>query len=74
MQPFDAIARMKLLDVIEYRYSKKSTIITSRIPVNEWHDTIGDKTVANAVLDRIVHQTVKIELYGESLRKPKMLI
>ena len=72
MQPFDAIARMNLLDVIEDRYGKKSTIITSQIPVNEWHDTIGDKTVADAVLDRIVHRALRIELYGESLRKLKM--
>ena len=72
MQPFDAIARMNLLDVIEDRYGKKSTIITSQIPVNEWHDTIGDKTVADAVLDRIVHRALRVELYGESLRKLKL--
>ncbi|MCD8178502.1 MAG: IS21-like element helper ATPase IstB [Tannerellaceae bacterium] len=69
MQPFDAIARMNLLDVIEDRYGKKSTIITSQIPVNEWHDWVGDKTVADAVLDRIVHRSLRVELYGESLRK-----
>lgn len=72
MQPFDATARMNLLDVIEDRYGKKSTIITSQIPVNEWHDTIGDKTVADAVLDRIVHRSLRVELYGESLRKLKL--
>jgi len=72
MQPFDVTARMNLLDVIEDRYGKKSTIITSQIPVNEWHDQIGDKTVADAVLDRIVHRSLRVELYGESLRKLKM--
>ncbi|MCD7901662.1 MAG: IS21-like element helper ATPase IstB [Bacteroides sp.] len=72
MQPFDATARMNLLDVIEDRYGKKSTIITSQIPVNEWHDTIGDKTVADAVLDRIVHRSLRVELYGDSLRKLKL--
>lgn len=72
MQPFDATARMNLLDVIEDRYGKKSTIITSQIPVNEWHDTIGDKTVADAVLDRIVHRSLRVELYGDSLRKFKL--
>lgn len=72
MQPFDAAARMNLLDVIEDRYGKKSTLITSQIPVNEWHDTIGDKTVADAVLDRLVHRALRVELYGESLRKLKL--
>jgi DNA replication protein DnaC len=68
VQPFDAAARMNLLDVIEDRYGKISTIITSQ----DWHDVIGDKTVADAVLDRIVHQAIRIELYGESLRKKKI--
>lgn len=72
MQPFDATARMNLLDVIEDRYGKKSTIITSQIPVNEWHEQIGDKTVADAVLDRLVHRALRVELYGESLRKLKV--
>lgn len=72
MQPFDTTARMNLLDVIEDRYGKKSTIITSQIPVNEWHEQIGDKTVADAVLDRLVHKALRVELYGESLRKLKI--
>ena len=71
LQPFDATARMNLLDVIEDRYGKKSTIITSQIPVKEWYDVIGEKTVADAVLDRIIHQSLRVELYGESLRKQK---
>jgi DNA replication protein DnaC len=72
MQPFDATARMNLLEVIEDRYGKKSTIITSQVPVNEWHDAIGDKTVADAVMDRIVYRSIRVELYGESLRKLKL--
>lgn len=72
LQPFDATARMNLLDVIEDRYGKKSTIITSQIPVKEWYDVIGEKTVADAVLDRLVHQSLRVELYGESLRKQKL--
>ncbi|WP_296939325.1 IS21-like element helper ATPase IstB [uncultured Dysgonomonas sp.] len=72
LQPFDATARMNLLDVIEDRYGKKSTIITSQIPVKEWYDVIGEKTVADAVLDRLVHQSLRVELYGESLRKQKV--
>ena len=69
MQPFDAQSRMNLMDVIEDRYGKKSTIITSQIPVKDWYDVIGDKTVADAIMDRVVHQAIRIELFGESLRK-----
>lgn len=67
MQPFDATVRMNLLGVIEDRYGKKSTIITFQIPVNEWHEQIGDKTAADAV-----HKDLRVELYGESLRKLKV--
>jgi DNA replication protein DnaC len=71
LQPFDAQARMNLLDVIEDRHQKRSTIITSQIPVKEWYEIIGEKTIADAVLDRIVHQSLRIELFGESLRRKK---
>ena len=71
LQPLDAGARLNLLDIIEDRHAKKSTIITSQIPVKDWYDMIGEKTIADAVLDRIVHQAVRIELFGESLRKNK---
>ncbi|WP_034502596.1 ATP-binding protein, partial [Butyricimonas virosa] len=53
------------------RHGKKSTIITSQVPVKDWYDVIGEKTIADAVLDRIVHQAIRIELFGESLRKCK---
>ena len=71
MQPFDITSRMNLMDIIEDRYGKKSTIITSQIPVRNWYDVIGDKTVADAIMDRVVHQSIRIELFGESLRKNK---
>ena len=71
LQPFDSQARMNLLDIIEDRHEKHSTIITSQIPVKEWYDIIGEKTIADAVLDRIVHQSLRIELFGESLRRKK---
>ena len=48
---------------------KKTTILTSQVPVKNWYDLIGDKTVADAVLDRLVHNVLRIELHGESLRK-----
>jgi DNA replication protein DnaC len=69
LQPFDSQARGNLLDIIEDRHEKRSTIITSQIPVKQWYDIIGDKTIADAILDRIVHQSLRIELFGESLRK-----
>ncbi|HCO67607.1 MAG TPA: ATP-binding protein [Dysgonomonas sp.] len=71
LQPFDNQARSILLDIIEDRHQKRSTIITSQIPVKDWYDIIGEKTIADAVLDRIVHHALRVELYGESLRKKK---
>jgi DNA replication protein DnaC len=69
VQPFDAGSRALLLDIIEDRHGKRSTIITAQVPVKKWHELIGEKTLADAILDRIVHQSIRIELYGESLRK-----
>ena len=71
IQPFDSQGRMNLMDIIEDRHGKKSTVITSQVPVRDWYDVIGEKTIADAVLDRIVHQAIRIELFGESLRKCK---
>jgi DNA replication protein DnaC len=71
VQPFDAQGRALLLDIIEDRHGKRSTIITAQVPVKKWHEIIGEKTLADAILDRIVHQSIRIELYGESLRKKK---
>jgi DNA replication protein DnaC len=69
VQPLDAQSRALLLDIIEDRHGKRTTIITSQVPVKKWHEVIGEKTLADAILDRIVHQSIRIELYGESLRK-----
>lgn len=71
LQPFDSQSRIALLDIIEDRHQKRSTIITSQIPVKEWYDVIGEKTIADAVLDRIVHNSLRVELFGESLRRKK---
>ncbi len=70
--PLDATNRSALMEIIEDRNGKSSTIITSQVPVNKWHDVIGEKTVADAILDRIIHQAHRIELKGESLRKNKL--
>jgi DNA replication protein DnaC len=69
VQPLDNQSRSLLLDIIEDRHGKRSTIITSQVPVKKWHEVIGEETLADAILDRIVHQSIRIELYGESLRK-----
>jgi DNA replication protein DnaC len=71
MQAFDSQSRGILMDIIEDRHQKRSTIITSQLPVKGWYDVIGEKTVADAVLDRLVHNSLRVELYGESIRKRK---
>lgn len=58
-----------LLEIVEDRYDKGSIVITSQIPVDRWHDLIGVPTLADAVLDRVIHNAYRIELAGESLRK-----
>ena len=69
LAPVDAAARHDLLEILEERYGRRSTIITSQFPVAKWYDLIGDPTYADAILDRIVHNAHRIELTGESLRK-----
>jgi DNA replication protein DnaC len=59
-----------LLEVIEDRHQRRSTILTSQLPINTWHDNLGDPTLADAICDRILHTAHRIELRGESLRKP----
>lgn len=69
IQPFDSQSRLSLMEIMEDRHDKRSTIITSQLPVKQWHEVIGEKTIADAILDRIVHRAHRIELKGESLRK-----
>lgn len=71
LQPIDNTIRLALLQILEDRYAKKSIIITSQLPVNKWHQYIGEPTLADAIMDRITANAHKIELKGESLRKPK---
>ena len=63
--------RHDLLEIFEERYRRKSTLITAQLPVAQWHDMIGEPTIADAILDRIVHNAHRISLEGESLRKRK---
>jgi DNA replication protein DnaC len=74
MQPLDTHNRSALIEIIEDRHGKRSTIITAQLPVAQWHDVIGEKTIADAVLDRIVHNAYRIEMVGESLRKRQPLL
>jgi DNA replication protein DnaC len=74
MQPLDSHNRAALIEIIEDRHGKRSTIIAAQLPVAQWHDVIGEKTIADAVLDRIVHNAYRIEMVGESLRKRQPLL
>ena len=69
LQAFDNNTREILMDIIEDRYDKMSTLISSQIPVSVWYDIIGEGTIADAILDRIVNSSHRIDLKGESLRK-----
>lgn len=69
LQAIDNQSRITLLEIIEDKHDKGSVIITSQVPVSGWYDIIGEKTVADAILDRLVHDAHRIELQGESLRK-----
>jgi DNA replication protein DnaC len=69
IQPFDGPGRAMLMEIIEDRHGKGSLIVTSQLPVSKWYDIIGDKTMADAILDRIIHQSHRVELSGESMRK-----
>jgi DNA replication protein DnaC len=71
LSPLDATERRDLLEILEDRHGLRSTIITSQFPVATWHDLIGEPTLADAILDRIVHNAYKITLDGESMRKTK---
>jgi DNA replication protein DnaC len=71
LEPLDAAARHDLLEILEERYGRRSTIITSQIPVDKWHEVIGDPTYADAILDRIVHNAHRINLTGHSLRRSR---
>ncbi|MFC3631428.1 ATP-binding protein [Paracoccus angustae] len=64
-----ATQRRDLMEIVEERYGRRSTIVTSQLPVETWHDVIGEPTFADAILDRLVHNAYRIPLDGPSLRK-----
>ena len=67
----DAEARRDLLELLDDRHAQRSTLLTSQLPLEHWHETIGDPTLADAILDRLVHNAYRITLKGESMRKRK---
>lgn len=69
LQAFDNFARETLLDIIDERINKTSTIVSSQLPVSAWYDIIGEGTIADAILDRLVNSSHRIDLKGASLRK-----
>ena len=71
LEPLDAGARHDLLEILEERYGRRSTVISSQLPVDRWHGVIGDPTYADAILDRLIHNAHRIELSGESLRRTR---
>jgi DNA replication protein DnaC len=74
LSPLIDEARRDLLEILDDRHDKKSTIVTSQIPVKFWHETIGNETLADAILDRLVHNAYRLEIKGESMRKTKAQI
>jgi DNA replication protein DnaC len=67
--PLDSHSRAILMEIIEDRHGKRSTIIASQLPVQQWYDIIGEASIADAISDRLVHDAHRIELESESLRK-----
>jgi DNA replication protein DnaC len=65
----DIERRQDLLEILDDRYQKKSTIVTSQIPTTHWHEHLNDATLADAILDRLLHNAIRLELKGESMRK-----
>lgn len=69
LSPFTPAEARELLEVIEERHGTRSTAVASQLPIENWHGALGDPTVADAIMDRLVHQAYKVNLRGESMRK-----
>jgi len=69
LEPLKQTQRNDLLEIMDDRYSHQSTLVSSQLPTSEWHAAIGDATLADAILDRLMHNAYRIELKGESMRK-----
>ena len=69
MSPLGELERRLFLEICDDRYRRRSTVLTSQLPVAKWHKQIGDPTIADSILDRLVHNAYRFDLSGESLRK-----
>ncbi|NWC83662.1 ATP-binding protein [Pseudomonas putida] len=69
LAPFTAAQRRDMLELLDDRYGNRSTLVTSQMPVDKWHALIGDPTLGDAILDRLVQNAYRIELKGESMRR-----
>ena len=69
LQPMTDSNRRDLLEIIDDRYQRSSTLITSQLPVSAWHDSVGDATLGDAILDRLIHNAHRIEVQGSSMRE-----
>jgi len=74
LQPLDSQNRITLLEIIEDRNNMGSVIVTSQVPVKAWYEIIGERTVADAILDRLIHKAHRLELAGESMRRKRSII
>lgn len=74
LDKLDDERRRDLLEILDDRYQRASTVITSQLPISHWHEYLNDATLADAILDRLLHQSIKLELQGESLRKVKKAV
>lgn len=69
--PVGAAERRDLLEILEDRYGRRSTVVTSQLPVKSWYEVIGDPTLADGILDRLLHGAYRVEMDGESMRGPR---
>lgn len=74
ISPMSWEEQRELLEIVEDRYDRKATVVTSQLPVKAWHDAMQDQTLADAILDRLVHNAYKLELKGESMRRKKSVL
>ena len=74
ISPLTREEQRELLEIVEGRYDRKATIVTSQLPVKAWHGAMQDPTLADAILDRLVHNAYKLELKGESMRRKRSML
>lgn len=71
ISPLSPEEQKELLEIVEERYDRRATVVTSQLPIKEWHNAMQDPTLADAILDRLVHNAYKVELKGESMRRKR---